>query len=105
LTAAIELLQIRRVLAAIDGSDHSEKAGFFAVELAKKYNARLILLHIVNHPLQYLGRSTTNAVAVGLPLPSEQSEATMKKSRESIDRIGSAARARERRHEKRVPRH
>ncbi len=32
-----------------------------------------------------------NAVAVGLPLPTEQSEQTQQRSKESMDRIGSAA--------------
>jgi nucleotide-binding universal stress UspA family protein len=91
LPSVTQLPQIRRILAAIDGSEHSEKAGFFAVELARKYDTKLILLHVVNHPLRYLGRTTSNEVAVGLPLTSEQSEETRKRSRESIDRIGSAA--------------
>jgi len=91
LPKAIELPRIQHILAAIDGSVHSEKAGLFAVELASKYDARLILLHVVNHPLQYLGRSMNNAVAVGLPLPTEQSEQTQQRSKESMDRIGSAA--------------
>jgi len=40
--------KIRHILAAIDGSEYAEKAGIFAVDLAKKFEARLILLHIAS---------------------------------------------------------
>jgi len=78
-------------LAAIDGSEQSEKAGYFAVDLARIYNARLMLLYVVHHPLRYLGRTTSHEVAVGLPLPTEQTEGMKKRSSDSIDRIASVA--------------
>ena len=82
--------QIQNILAAIDGSEHSEKAGFFAVDLAIRYGARVILLHVANYPIQYLGL-TDHDVAVGLPLPNDQLESMKKKARDSIDRIGTFA--------------
>jgi len=82
--------RIRNILAAIDGSEFAEKAGLFAVELARKYEARLVLLHIANYPAQYLGL-TGHDVAVGLPLPSERVENLKKRSRDSIDRIAAIA--------------
>ena len=78
-------------MGAIDGSEHAEKAGLFAVDLAARYRARVILLHVANYPTQYLGL-TGHDVAVGLPLPNEQLESMKKKARVSIDRIGVLAR-------------
>ena len=36
-----------RILVAVDGSSFGENALKYAVELAKKYNAKLIILHVV----------------------------------------------------------
>ncbi len=82
---------VRHVLAAIDGSDHAEKAGLFAVGLAKRYNARLSLLHIAHYPPQYLGRTTTHNVAVGFPPENRDAEHQKKRARDSMDRIARMA--------------
>lgn len=37
----------KNILCAIDGSDHADKALSIAVDLAKKYDARLLLLHVL----------------------------------------------------------
>lgn len=37
----------KKILCAIDGSDHASKALRIAVDLAKKYDARLVLLHVL----------------------------------------------------------
>jgi nucleotide-binding universal stress UspA family protein len=37
----------KNILCAIDGSDHANKALTIAVDLAKKYDARLLLLHVL----------------------------------------------------------
>jgi nucleotide-binding universal stress UspA family protein len=83
--------QIRHILAAIDGSDHAEKAGLFAVGLAKRYDARLFLLHVAHYPPQYLGRTNTHDVAVGFPPQNKDAEVLKKKSTDSMDRIGETA--------------
>jgi len=40
-------MQIKTVLAAYDGSAHADKAVELAAELAAKYRARLVLLHVL----------------------------------------------------------
>ena len=40
-------MQIKTVLAAYDGSSHADKAVELAAELAAKYRARLVLLHVL----------------------------------------------------------
>ena len=43
---------MERILVALDGSDHSNKAVDLAADLAEKYGARLVLLHVLsNKPL------------------------------------------------------
>ena len=79
--------RIRHVIAAIDGSDNAEKAGLFAVGFAKRYGARLTLLHVAHYPPQYLGRTTTHDVAVGFPPENQDAELQKKRARDSMDRI------------------
>ncbi len=40
---------IRKILVPIDGSEDSERAVDFAIDLAKKYGAKIIGLHVVEH--------------------------------------------------------
>lgn len=42
---------LRKILCAIDGSDHAEKAAGWACELAQKFDAELILLFVTPHRL------------------------------------------------------
>lgn len=39
---------IRRILVAVDGSNQSLNASTFAIDLAKRYDAELIVLHIID---------------------------------------------------------
>jgi nucleotide-binding universal stress UspA family protein len=39
----------KKILAATDGSDHGTKAVKFASELAGKYGAKLVLVHVLQH--------------------------------------------------------
>ena len=39
---------MKKILVAVDGSSHSENAVLLAKDLAQKYKARLIILHVVD---------------------------------------------------------
>jgi nucleotide-binding universal stress UspA family protein len=41
------IVMFTRILVAVDGSPHSEKALEYAVDLGKKYNAKLMIVHVV----------------------------------------------------------
>ncbi|MDC8452805.1 MAG: universal stress protein [Candidatus Nitrosotalea sp.] len=52
-----------KILVAIDGSEISLKAAEYGIEFAKKYNAKLIILHVIHiHAagLMYITESTFN---------------------------------------------
>jgi nucleotide-binding universal stress UspA family protein len=42
---------LKKILCAIDGSDHAERAALWAGELARKFDAELIFLFVVPHRL------------------------------------------------------
>lgn len=41
------LQRIRKILVAVDGSEHSDKAIDLAVDMAKKWKAKIYLIHVV----------------------------------------------------------
>ncbi len=43
---------IKTILVAVDGSAHSKRALEFACDIAKKYEANMHLLHVVQQPMQ-----------------------------------------------------
>jgi nucleotide-binding universal stress UspA family protein len=67
---------IKKILVPVDGSEHSKKALEFACELAKKFNAQLHLLHVVQPPIR------TQTVAAGII------SATSELSRKNLNEIG-----------------
>jgi nucleotide-binding universal stress UspA family protein len=48
LIKAIKEKQFSKILIPIDGSDQSMKAADYAIEVAIKYNAQLIVLHVIH---------------------------------------------------------
>lgn len=60
-------LSIKKILVTIDGSEDSMKAAEYAISLAKKYNAELIILYILYSELGFaysnlLGATTPRAI-------------------------------------------
>ena len=41
---------IKRILVAVDGSENAERASHVAVDLAQKYQAELLVLHVIARP-------------------------------------------------------
>ena len=40
---------MKRILVALDGSEHSKKAANLAIDLAKKYDAKLYIIHVLEN--------------------------------------------------------
>src|SRR5438445_1936529 len=79
------MIDLRHILVPIDFSKHSEVALSYAVALAEKFGAQLILLHVV----QDLALFIPDAVAVAPPIapPVEQFTAA---AREALERTAKA---------------
>ena len=45
----------KKILATTDASSYSVRAVSFAVEMAKKFHAEVLLLHVVDYPASYRG--------------------------------------------------
>ena len=45
------MIQLNRILLPTDFSDHSLQAGHYAVELAKRFEAQIHLLHVIESPM------------------------------------------------------
>jgi nucleotide-binding universal stress UspA family protein len=56
-------MEIRRILAPTDFSDHSKQAIVYALELARAFRAKLILLHVLEVPLYPTGGFTPPGMA------------------------------------------
>jgi nucleotide-binding universal stress UspA family protein len=80
------------VLIAIDGSSLAEKGGFIAVDLAKRYSANVIILHVAKYPPNTLGRGPEHSIPVGLPLSDPLAENLKRHAIASLDRIAAYAR-------------
>lgn len=42
------IINIKKIIVATDGSDTSKRAVDYAIDLARKYNAKLVILHVLN---------------------------------------------------------
>jgi len=80
------------ILIAVDGSNLSEKGGMIAVDLASKYSASAIILHVAKYPQNTLGVNPNHSVSVGLPLEDPLAENLKKHAVASMDRIAEYAR-------------
>lgn len=68
-------LSIRKILVTIDGSKNSKRAADYAISLAEKYNAQLILLYVL---YSELGFAYSNLVGVTTPKAIKDAVATQK---------------------------
>lgn len=41
-------MSIKKIIVATDGSDNSKRAVDYAISLSRKYNAKLVILHVLN---------------------------------------------------------
>lgn len=78
---------INRILVAIDGSKFAEKAGATAADLASRYSAELVILHVAKYPPNTLGTGSTHTVAVGPPLSDTIVDKEKKNASESMRRV------------------
>src|SRR5579862_9342448 len=83
--------RIGKILVAVDGSDDGEKAGFTASDLARRYGAQLVILHVADYPRNMLGVGSGHTVSVGVPMLNPEVDQERKRAEESIDRIESFA--------------
>jgi len=81
-----------RILVAVDGSAFSERAGFHAANLAQKYSATLIVLHVAKYPANSLGITSTHTVSVGLPLSDPVVDRMKEGALDSMKKISGYAR-------------
>lgn len=42
------IINIKKIIVATDGSDTSKRAVDYAIDLSRKYNAKLVILHVLN---------------------------------------------------------
>jgi nucleotide-binding universal stress UspA family protein len=49
------MLEFRTILFATDFSESSDHAFRYALSMAKKYNARLVVIHVINEPVDLRG--------------------------------------------------
>ncbi len=78
---------IKRILVVSRSTKHCRKAVHYGISLAKQYNSKLYVLHVIHDPFSVEGWN--------LPIPSlkQEYEKLVKKAREDIDRILKSERA------------
>ncbi|MDG6939198.1 MAG: universal stress protein [Nitrososphaerota archaeon] len=88
----VELVGFRKVLVATDGSENAERATDTAIEIAKRYQAKLVVVNIVPPPggLMLASESATPQSAVVTEQYYKNSRTRAKKL---VDRVASKAKA------------
>lgn len=81
-------VMISKILVPVDGSEHANKAMQYALDLAKKYEAKVTLIHIVARPLYAYDAAI--AVDVSSSLLAEGRE-ILRRAQEMLDRLGFSA--------------
>jgi len=82
---------MRRILAAIDGSEHGWKALDLAADMAKQHGAQLIVLHVV--PFEPMSEAL-RAFAAAEHIPLDEEEARFRYARTLGDHLTHTAEAR-----------
>jgi len=91
MTTEVIPIRISKILVAVDGSAHAEKAGSIAVDLAKRYSAQLVILHVANYPRNMLGVGSAHTVSVGIPVPDSEVDQMKNRAHDLMNRIATFA--------------
>ena len=85
--------QLKRLLVAIDASPNAVRAGNEAVMLAEKFNAELIVLHVVSIPSYTFAQAEVGSVAPSMF--QEYYEAAQKEGKIAVDEVVTSAKAKD----------
>ncbi len=72
---------IKKMLVALDGSEHSDRALDFALEIAEKFSSEVVLISVVNYAAPYF---VAGGTIDALPLYWEQFSVDLRKSHEDL---------------------
>ncbi len=80
-----------KILVALDGSQYSNKALLYALEVAKRFGSRLTLLHVVVRPLHVYGDEGVVLAEHPDKRLEEEGKKILKKAKEQTDMEGVSA--------------
>ena len=85
-------VKLNKILVGVDGSEDAEKAGAFAIDLARRYSASLILFFVARYPPNDMGPTITDVVSLGEPQDDPLREKKKQTALASMHEIGELAR-------------
>ena len=86
----MEQTEIKRILVAVDGSDNSTRAANFAIALAEKFNAELIICLTIQTPFYSF---TQDGLAIPTDVLKDYMAAARESAKTTVDKILDQARA------------
>ncbi len=82
--------EIKRILVAADGSENADRAALRAIDLARRLNAHLVVVHVSSYPSQYYG-IVRHDVAVAAEIGREDLDRLKKRASVSMKKISEIA--------------